>query len=107
MPENGTLKVKLHNLIKDHSFLFHENNPYLDNETNTKLYILDGQQRMTSIAKLFLACDSQYQYYYDLSAILVDKFPNDEVENDSAFSKRTKSIESLCRAYKIGEKCYI
>lgn len=59
MPENGTLKVKLHNLIKDHSFLFHENNPYLDNETNTKLYILDGQQRMTSIAKLFLACDSQ------------------------------------------------
>jgi len=63
MPENGSLKVKSHNLIKDESFLFHENRIMTDNETDTKLYILDGQQRMTSIAKLFLACDVQYQYY--------------------------------------------
>lgn len=102
MAENGSLKVKSHNLIKDETFS-HQENKIQESDTDTKLYILDGQQRMTSIAKLFLACDSQNEYYYDLLAILVDKFPKNKVGEDPAFTKPIKSVESLCCAFKIGK----
>lgn len=47
MPENGTLKVGASDLVKDDFIVS------LPNEENeTKNYILDGQQRMTSISKL-------------------------------------------------------
>lgn len=63
MPANGTLKVGSHSLFTEDNEtekLNHVN----DTEVNkVKYYILDGQQRMTSISKLFLSCDSKNEYW--------------------------------------------
>ncbi len=60
MPENGTLTVGSSNLVKD-DFPTICNDE--DNETkNYKNYILDGQQRITSISKLFLSYDNKNEY---------------------------------------------
>ena len=91
MAENGTLNVGSHSLSKDDPPVnyLHKNE---DNEI--KFYILDGQQRLTSISKLFLTFDNKNEYYFDLLAILVEKFPEDDIRND-------KGIKSCCLTSKI------
>lgn len=72
----------------------------------TKNYILDGQQRMTSISKLFLSHDNKNEYYFDLLTILVEEFPNDKIlEKQCIKDKFLKSPpgESFCRTFPIGK----
>lgn len=99
MPQNGSLRVGAHSLLKEDLSL---NSNQDDSET--KFYILDGQQRITSISKLFLSCDAKNEYYYDLLAILIEKFPEDKIENDSGLSSlRIKLInDNLCRVFQRG-----
>lgn len=100
MPANGTLQVGSHSLLKEAKM---EDSQGID-EGETKYFVLDGQQRMTSIAKLFLSGDLKNEYYYDLLAILVEKFPEDKIEVDSGLTDiRIKLIkDSLCRPFQRG-----
>ncbi len=41
----------------------------LDKATSSSCYVLDGQQRLTSIARFFLKGDSKKNYYFDLKAM--------------------------------------
>lgn len=105
MPENGTLKIGAHGLIKDE---YTDDEKSKIDDSDFKYYILDGQQRMTSIARLFLALDNKNEYYFDLLAILGEKFPEDNIQNDSGIKineSRHRSVVSdvLCRYFPIGK----
>lgn len=104
MPVNGTLKVGSHSLLKEAKEEAVDGIQCLDEEGETKFFVLDGQQRMTSIAKLFLSGDIKNEYYYDLLAILVEKFPEDKIEHDSGLlGLKAKLIkEQLCRNFSKG-----
>lgn len=104
MPVNGTLKVGSHSLLKEAKEEAVDGVHGLDEEGETKYFVLDGQQRMTSIAKLFLSGDVRSEYYYDLLALLVEKFPEDKIENDSGLvGLKAKLIkDQLCRNFPIG-----
>ena len=102
MPENGTLKIGAHELIRDE---INQEKKIEDNDF--KYYILDGQQRTTSIAKIFLAADLKNEYYFDLLAIIVEKFPEDNILNDSGLKTndnkdKSNISESLCRFFPLG-----
>ena len=43
-----------------------ENNSQMNNVDDNEYYILDGQQRLTSIARVFLNADLKRCYYFDL-----------------------------------------
>jgi uncharacterized protein with ParB-like and HNH nuclease domain len=101
MPENGTLKVGATNLVKSD---FTGNNDNQDSET--KNYILDGQQRMTSISKLFLSYDNKNEYYFDLLAILTENFPDDKICDQECIKNKflkSKLDDSFCRPFQIGK----
>jgi uncharacterized protein with ParB-like and HNH nuclease domain len=97
MPENGTLKVGSHDLLRE------DFNTYSTHDENqSRYYILDGQQRMTSIAKLFLSADNKNEYYFDLLAILVEKYPDDDIKNDAGIKKccmLSSTTEDFCRFF--------
>jgi len=70
-------------------------------------YVLDGQQRITSLAKLFLGYDDKKEYYFDMLSILDDRFPDDAIRNMPPIHARLdhrsgySSITSdLCRSFK-------
>ena len=99
MPENGTLKVGASNLVK---------NDFINNDFNedNATYILDGQQRMTSISKLFLSHDNKNEYYFDLLAILAENFPDDQIIYKECIKNKflkSKLDDSFCRAFPIGK----
>jgi len=103
MPENGSLKVGAHDLLKDDFRKFSNQR----NENEVKHYILDGQQRITSISKLFLALDSKKEYYFDLLSILVAKYPSDHLQRDSGLDlsnrNSSKISDHFCRDFTIGK----
>lgn len=99
MPENGTLKVGATDLVK---------NDFIGSNDGeeTKNYILDGQQRLTSISKLFLSYDNKNEYYFDLLAILGENFPDDQICNKECIKNKflkSKLDDSFCRAFLIGK----
>lgn len=102
MPQDGTLTVGATDLVKKDDFIrtsSHEGN-------ETKNYILDGQQRMTSISKLFLSFDNKNEYYFDLLAILRENFPDDKIENKECIKTKflkSKLGDSFCREFPIGK----
>ena len=101
MPANGALKIGSTNLIKDNFF-----DKSINENNKTKDYILDGQQRITSIAKLFLSYDNKNEYYFDLLAILVENFPDDQICNKECIKNsflKSKLEESFCRSFPIGK----
>lgn len=101
MPESGTLKVGASNLVKKDF-----TNESYSEDNATKNYILDGQQRMTSISKLFLSHDNKNEYYFDLLAILTENFPDDQIcEKECIKNKflKSKLDDSFCRAFPIGK----
>lgn len=101
MAENGTLNVGSHTLSKD--------DPPKDykqkNESgDLSYYLLDGQQRLTSISRLFLNFDRKKEYYFDLLAILCEEYPDDNIENDSGVKEyllNSKLTEILCRSFSL------
>ncbi|TWH76771.1 uncharacterized protein DUF262 [Azomonas agilis] len=106
MPENGNLKVSAHSLIEN---IKKEYNQEENNEP--KYYILDGQQRLTSIAKLFLPKNNgDDEFYFDLLALLLDKFPEDKILEIPSVKKLTElsgvitdNYMELCRAFSVGK----
>lgn len=101
MPKNGTLKVGASNLVK-HDFINNDSN----DESAVGNYILDGQQRMTSISKLFLSHDNKNEYYFDLLAILAENFPDDQICNKECIKNKflkSKLDDSFCRAFPVGK----
>lgn len=103
MPENGTLKVGSHGLLKDE---LKKIDAIRDDDNEVKHYILDGQQRITSISKLFLAIDNKKEYYFDLLSILVARYPDDSIQNDSGLGlnnrNSTKISDTFCKDFTIG-----
>jgi hypothetical protein len=97
MQENGTLKVGSHSLLKD------EFNNNINNNLS-RYYILDGQQRMTSISKIFISADNKNEYYFDLLSMLIEKFPHDHIKNDTGIKKHcciSPISNSFCRSFPI------
>ena len=95
MPHNGTLNVAYEPLKTQGAGV----------DPDNCNYILDGQQRMTSISKMFLNYDSNKEFYFDLLSILHEKFPEDNVCNLNFFSQKIKNrkqrviSEILCTSY--------
>lgn len=99
MPENGSLNVGSHSLSKDDPPKDYE---HKDDDNEVKFYILDGQQRLTSISRLFLNFDNKNEFYFDLLAILVEKFPDDEIQNDTGMNEncsQSKITDIFCRNF--------
>lgn len=97
MPVNGTLKMVATGLRTEGAM------PGGPNEQ----YVLDGQQRLTSIAKLFLKLDNEHEYYFDMLSILVDKFPEDNIIDIPTVKEKlniknngfSAISDSLCRSF--------
>jgi len=103
MAENGTLNVGSHSLSKDDPPNDYE---HKSDDNEVKFYLLDGQQRLTSISKLFLNFDNKNEYYFDLLAILVEKFPNDDIKNDTGIKNScliSKITDIFCRNFPISK----
>lgn len=100
MAANGSLNIGA-DILCEGDIKDKEQNRGTSNES--KLYILDGQQRLTSIAYLFLNFDTKNEYYFDLLSILLDKFPEDKIEKNE-WIKRDFIIPSsgdFCRNFKL------
>ena len=64
LSENSELKFNARSIEAEiHSS---ENNSHMNSVDDDKYYILDGQQRLTSIARVFLDVDPKRCYYFDL-----------------------------------------
>jgi len=81
MPVNGTLDVNYTPLKTLGAKIADKNLQYL----------LDGQQRMTSLAKIFLSFDDKNEYYFDLLSILDEKFPEDNIALDSGIKSKLEN----------------
>lgn len=68
-------------------------------------YIVDGYQRLTSISDIFLGTDSTFLYYFDMLAILNEKFLKTKEQSNSlvsyiALQRKTESISSVfCKSF--------
>lgn len=103
MAENGSLNVGSHTLSKDDPPKDYQQS---DDDSDMRYFVLDGQQRLTSISRLFLNFDASKEYYFDLLAILCEKYPNDNIENDSGVKESfltSKLTDILCRSFPISK----
>lgn len=71
----------------------------LTKELNNIQYILDGQQRITSIAKIFCNMDDKRVYYFDLLSILNELYPEDEFILKSSGRNDSPIRETFCRFF--------
>lgn len=101
MSVNGSLKISASAIKTDGANKIGEN----------PSYVLDGQQRITSIAKIFLGFDEQKEYYFDLLSMLYEKFPEDNIELDKGIKNKldlsrnnnfSPLSDNLCRGFNIG-----
>jgi len=81
MPVNGTLDVNYSPIKTSGAKIASKNLQYL----------LDGQQRMTSLAKIFLSFDDKNEYYFDLLSILDEKFGEDNIRLDSGIKLKLEN----------------
>lgn len=95
MPCNGNLQIVTEPLKTWGSLI--------NKDLSKIFYVLDGQQRLTSIARIFLNFDNDKRYYFDLLAILEEEFPEDNLMNDYRDVK-LKVSEHLCRSFNKGKK---
>lgn len=98
MPVNGSLQITADSLKVNRSEFnsISNSNPF---------YVLDGQQRITSIARIFCNLDQDYQYFFDCLAILLDQFPDDGLERLTICKnsqKQYSKMEYLCLGIKVG-----
>ena len=100
MPINGTLTIGARALKTNGSTL----------SQNKGDYVLDGQQRITSIARIFLGLDPKKEYYFDLLSMLVERFPEDNITNDSGIRSKiasennynySKITDCFCKSFSI------
>jgi len=103
MAENGSLNVGSHSLSKDDPPRDFE---HKDDDSDIKFYVLDGQQRLTSISKLFLNYDNKNEYYFDLLAILIEQFPDDNIQSDNGIIEccmKSKVTDIVCGNFAISK----
>ncbi len=101
MPVNGSLKISYESINVNKIDL--KNN---ESSASNSFYVLDGQQRITSIARIFCNLDPSYQYFFDCLSLLMDHFQNDKLENLSIFKnsqKQYSNMEYLCVGILIGK----
>ena len=99
MPENGSLNVGSHSLARDYLAEDKKNN-----FEDVRYYVLDGQQRLTSMSKIFLNLDRKNEYYFDLLSILVSKYPNDGIDKEKTVLEIfniSEISETFCRSFQI------
>lgn len=98
MPKNGTLTIGAGPLKTSGSTLSGTNGDY----------VLDGQQRITSIARIFLGFDNKKEYYFDLLSMLIERFPKDEITQDPGIRSKivsesnynySKISDNFCKAF--------
>ena len=98
MPINGTLTIGA-GPLKTHAATISAHNGE---------YVLDGQQRITSIARIFLGFDNQKEYYFDLLSMLVERFPSDDITNYEGIKSKivsksnynySKISDILCKSF--------
>lgn len=92
MPCDGNLRVSTEHLKTGGGFI--------NNDISKTMYLLDGQQRVTSIAKIFANYDNNQSYYFDLFEILNEEFSDDVIEIEN--NRKIKS-DGFCRSFKKGE----
>lgn len=92
MPCDGNLRVATEALKTGGGFI--------SKDLAKTFYLLDGQQRVTSIAKIFANFDNNFSYYFDLFEILTEEFPDDQIEIEN---NRKIKAEGFCRSFKKGE----
>lgn len=91
MPMNGTLNIGATNLNTLQS---------VTGDQNHSIYVLDGQQRITSIARIFANLDDKNQYFFDLLSILCESFPNDNLQRFLDKHKHSSILsEMYCRSF--------
>lgn len=95
MPTNGNLKIAAKSLnLTDQEI----NDTIQDSEGK---YVLDGQQRLTSIGRIYCDLDEQNQYFYDMLSMLIEQFPHDELELTNVYQNtRSPVTECLCRSFR-------
>ena len=94
MPTNGNLKIsaKPLNLMDQESFT---------GGGSQEKYVLDGQQRLTSVGRIYCDLDDKNQYFYDMLSMLLEQYPNDGIEYTAFFkAKKSQISENLCRSFK-------
>lgn len=69
IPRQGKLKIGTHPVEVKGASLVDE----------FDYHVLDGQQRLTSIAKIFGDFPEETPYYFDLLSVLEDEFPDDDI----------------------------
>lgn len=92
MPSNGSLKIP-HTQLAATGAKVDEAETY---------YMLDGQQRVTSLFKIFANLDDKEEYYYDILSILADRFPEDDLERmvpEKGNNRTAIDTDCLCRHY--------
>lgn len=98
MPKNGSLEVSDSPV---------GGMPMSDNDSEV-LYILDGQQRSTSIAQIFHNDSSGYAWYFDMLAILNDRYPEDALMEKTAtkaqFTTPFNAADLLCSLRPAGNR---
>lgn len=71
----------------------------ITNEINNIQYLLDGQQRITSIAKIFCNMDEKKIYYFDLFSILSEFHPEDEIVLMTKGKEENNIKDLFCRNF--------
>jgi len=98
MPKNGTLTIGAGPLKTNGSTLSESSGDY----------VLDGQQRITSIARIFLGLDNKKEYYFDLLSMLIERFPEDNITEDAGIRSKIVSVsnynyskisDNFCKAF--------
>ncbi len=102
MPVNGSLRVSYSSI--NASVLIQQDT------TGSGLYILDGQQRITSIARIFANLDQEKQYFFDLLSILCEGFPDDKLEETDLYRDRPKArrvSDCYCKSFPLGKSGFM
>ena len=95
MPTGGTLDIAAHALKANGSAL----------DGGGKFYVMDGQQRLTSMHSIFVS-DDETNYYYDLLALLELHYPEDGFEElvRRKFGKPRADTDCVCVQLKSDDK---
>lgn len=98
-PISSLLMISAESKLKiGYSALKTEKSKITDDLSNIQ-YILDGQQRITAIAKMFCNMDEKKIYYFDLFSILNEFHPEDDIILINAGKEEKDSKELFCRYF--------
>lgn len=71
-------------------------------------YVMDGQQRLTSLFNIFVASDEREHYFYDLLSMLCEQFPDHHLAEfvfDPSGQRADIDTDCFCRSFKRRKDC--